>query len=1012
MPLYVKNKNRKTAYSLISALTVGVLVLGWFNLRPSFAQSTVDPIQQISLSASLFNAENRIITNGTYTVRFGIYTIDRTVADAYPSNTDAGTRIWEETQEVTVKGGMFRTFLGSVNPFPANLNFETGSYYVGIRIAEDSEMVPRKKLGSVPRAMNSQFLRGRTIGTNAGDIALLGKGGKIDIKNLPTGKGAKQLVLGNDSRFGDLHQQNTDIGTDSEVFNIGSGSALSGTNFDLTVSSSTTPPALRYNGSTGTWQFSNDGTTFSNVSDGTVGSVTLGVDTIGDYVASITAGNGLSGTASGEGSTPTFALDLLSAVDGTGATSSFSGLEFAGAGGDQLALLQGCANGQGLAWDDTAEEWICNSFAAGLSGTGTPGYVSYWSGPASLGSEQYLDEVRGGTGLDGSTAPNGSLLIGNGSGYSLATLTAGSSALSITNGVGTITLDIDVDTAGTTATSFANSGLEKTAQGVRLIGGCSDQQVLAWSSSNSRWECSNKTGGTSDWTDDGTTTYLTDVTSDFAVGGSSVAGSILSVDVSTGAVYFASGNTVDPTLVFEATDGDTATLGFNTNDSLYVTGGNFGLGDTSPLSLLTVGAGDAFQVNASGAVVAGTWQGTGIGVAYGGTGVATFGGTNTLLYTTSANTLSSIATANNGVLVTNGSGAPSIATDLPTAVTIGGAYIYRVGGTNVSLGNGGTGASLVDPNADRIFFWDDSASSSAFLGLASNLAITGTTLDLSPNVQLGSDGTDGTFTLFSEQGATDYTTTFQPGTQTQNITYTLPVDDGGASQVLVTDGTGNLSWSSVSGIGGMNSFTVVGDSGTQTINDGNTVTFVGGTNLTSVVSATDTVTFNLDSTLSGVTWNGNTIGVAYGGTGQTTFTSNGVLFGNGASGINVTTAGANASVLMSVSGTPTFIGLSGDVTIDNTGVVTIGADKVALGTDTTGNYVQSVTTSTVTGLTGGAAGSGKTRDWAGSVSPCEIGVMTNGEAPPGAVLSFLGGMSDANPRPSPYCCEAILYKNV
>jgi hypothetical protein len=55
-------------------------------------------------------------------------------------------------------------------------------------------------------------------------------------------------------------------------------------------------------------------------------------------------------------------------------------------------------------------------------------------------------------------------------------------------------------------------------------------------------------------------------------------------------------------------------------------------------------------------------------VANGGTGATTFGGTNTLLYTPAANTLSSIATGNNGVLITSGAGAPSISSTLPTAV--------------------------------------------------------------------------------------------------------------------------------------------------------------------------------------------------------------------------------------------------------------------------------------------------------------------------------------------------------
>ncbi|MFA7315450.1 MAG: hypothetical protein WC059_01445, partial [Candidatus Paceibacterota bacterium] len=42
------------------------------------------------------------------------------------------------------------------------------------------------------------------------------------------------------------------------------------------------------------------------------------------------------------------------------------------------------------------------------------------------------------------------------------------------------------------------------------------------------------------------------------------------------------------------------------NSLIFDTGTNIGIGDTSPLSLFTVGAGDAFQVNASGAIASAT----------------------------------------------------------------------------------------------------------------------------------------------------------------------------------------------------------------------------------------------------------------------------------------------------------------------------------------------------------------------------------------------------------------------
>ncbi|MGB2791216.1 MAG: hypothetical protein WBC29_01550, partial [Candidatus Moraniibacteriota bacterium] len=388
-------------------------------------------------------------------------------------------------------------------------------------------------------------------------------------------------------------------------------------------------------------------------------------------------------------------------------------------------------------------------------------------------------------------------------------------------------------------------------------------------------------------------------------------------------------------------------------------------------------------------ISSGTWSvdATSLAVAHGGTGVATFGGTNTLLYTTSANTLASLATANSSILVTNGSGVPSLATDIPTAVTIGGAYVYRVGGTDVSLADGGTGASLSDPNADNILFWDDSAGASTWLALSSNLSITATTLDLASSVnintlQLGANGTDGSFILYSEQGATDYTTTFQPGTQTQNITYTLPNDDGTSGQVLITDGSGVLSWTSA-GSGGIGDITAIGD---VTSGDAFTSSGIQGTSLYfydvdgrgqltsadlsavrtyTLPDATGTIitTGNLTGitatgTIASGTWNGTAIGATYGGTGLNTsastgvptinsgtwsvasslgvalggtgttpLASGGILYGNGTSAIGVLGVMTNGQLLIGDgTGAPTLAALS-----EGNGVtVTNGAGSISL----------------------------------------------------------------------------------
>jgi hypothetical protein len=64
--------------------------------------------------------------------------------------------------------------------------------------------------------------------------------------------------------------------------------------------------------------------------------------------------------------------------------------------------------------------------------------------------------------------------------------------------------------------------------------------------------------------------------------------------------------------------------------------------------------------------------------------------------------------------------------------------------------------------------------------------------------------------------------------------------------------------------------------------------------------------------LAGGTWQANTITVPYGGTGMTTFTTNGILYGNSAGAIKVTLAGTDGQVLVaSASGVPGFAHLDG-----------------------------------------------------------------------------------------------------
>lgn len=128
-----------------------------------------------------------------------------------------------------------------------------------------------------------------------------------------------------------------------------------------------------------------------------------------------------------------------------------------------------------------------------------------------------------------------------------------------------------------------------------------------------------------------------------------------------------------------------------------------------------------------------------------------------------------IASSNSNSAVNFSAGVKDIANDVPAAdqvynpnatVTDGhavlmdgttgrriksaGAAPYVVGGTDVSLADGGTGTSLSSPGADRIPFWDQSAAKIDWLTPGSGLTITGTTMTASSPSEVELGGTTDT----------------------------------------------------------------------------------------------------------------------------------------------------------------------------------------------------------------------------------------------------------------------------
>ena len=92
------------------------------------------------------------------------------------------------------------------------------------------------------------------------------------------------------------------------------------------------------------------------------------------------------------------------------------------------------------------------------------------------------------------------------------------------------------------------------------------------------------------------------------------------------------------------------------------------------------------------------------------------------------------------------------------------------------------------------------------------------------------------------------------------------------------------------------------------------------------------------------TWQGSTVAVGFGGTGATSFASNGLVYGNGSSALQVTAAGTSGQlVLASAGGVPTFTTLGGDATLNSGGTLTLANSGVVANAYGDGTHVPSIT---------------------------------------------------------------------
>ncbi len=136
--------------------------------------------QKISIQGTLKDINGKAIPDGTSSVTFKLYSV-----------ATGGSVLWNETANVTVKGGVYSYYLGSTTPLSAA--DYTGPRWLGITVS-GSELSPRTELSYAPYAMS--VAAAQSLANNGG-TAIFESNGDLTLNKGFNMENGKQLYAKN-----------------------------------------------------------------------------------------------------------------------------------------------------------------------------------------------------------------------------------------------------------------------------------------------------------------------------------------------------------------------------------------------------------------------------------------------------------------------------------------------------------------------------------------------------------------------------------------------------------------------------------------------------------------------------------------------------------------------------------------------------------------------------------------------------------------------------------------------